>query len=84
MAGSKKKKATTRELQKVAAAEAARKYRERRAAIGYVSLQVWVPSKYRAELLDIVHERLEELLALEDEDRAAVDVPRPSRRRRPA
>lgn len=87
----KKTGATTarRKVDKVAAAEAARRYRERRAKIGYVSMQVWVPQKYRAELLDLVHERLEQLQAIEEQEREAVlaekrtgdDSPRRARRR---
>ena len=51
----------------LAAAEAARRYRQKRSAMGYVSLQAWVPKTMRAELLDIIHKHVEEKLAREVE-----------------
>lgn len=48
------------------AADAAKKYRERLIQDGYSSLQIWVPDRYKSELRDLVHARVEELLALEE------------------
>lgn len=48
-----------------AAAEAARKFRDRRREAGWVTLQTWVPGSMRAELLDMVQAEVEKRLALE-------------------
>ena len=56
----------TQQEERKMAADAAKKYRDRLIEDGYSSLQVWVPDRYKSELREIVHARVEELLALEE------------------
>lgn len=49
----------------MAAAKAAARYRERKLKQGYAPLQVWVPARMRADLLDLVNRTVEEQLAME-------------------
>lgn len=77
-----------RTVDQVAAAEAAKRYRARRKKIGYSALQVWVPTRMKTDLLDIVHAEMERRLALEEIERESVtarrareeSAPRPRRR----